>query len=238
MVEAGQIDWGAHDNDGAYVLRAMQSADETLAYLMDYADAHPDTLLIVTADHETGGMGFSCGQIDDATMELPSGATHTTPFDFAVATESFDDLTEQTMSYAGMVDSINADLYLEDFEPNSEYPIEDGIQELIALVDEHTGHSLSEEQAMQVLHVEPTTATLPQPQPQPQGPDRFHPHDTFRNRLSMQLVDDTHLLWSTGTHTSTPVPIMAMGKPEFAEQVRGHGHSVAIGALIFAALND
>ena len=50
MVEAGQIDWGAHENDGAFVLEAMKRADETLLYLLDYVQHNPDTLLLVTAD--------------------------------------------------------------------------------------------------------------------------------------------------------------------------------------------
>ncbi len=234
MVEAGQIDWGAHDNDGAYVLEAMREADETLLYLMDYVAQNPDTLLVVTADHETGGMGFSYGQIDDIITPLPSGDDHTTPFNFAVANESFSYLTSQTMSYAGMVDSIASDLYLDDFEPNPEYTLEQGAQDLVDLVIEHTDHDFTMEQAMEVLYVEPGTEILPQPH----GHDRFYPHDPFRNRLSMQFVDDTHLVWSTGTHTNTPVPIFAVGSEEYAGRVRGYGHAVEVGHIIFAALNN
>lgn len=234
MVEAGQIDWGAHDNDGAYVLEAMKEADNTLNYLMSYAQKNPDTLLLVTADHETGGMGFSYGQMGADTSELPSGGINTVLFDFARAEESYGYLAQQTMSYAGMVDSIAAELYLDDFVPNPAYPLEDGVQELIARVSEHTGHTLTEEQAIEVLYVEPDTTTLPQPH----GHDDFYPHNPFRNRLSMQFVDDTHLVWATGTHTSAPVPIMAVGNPKYAQQVVGYGHSVDVGNIIFAALNN
>ena len=232
MVEAGQIDWGAHDNDGAYVLEAMKEADDALLYLMDYVEQNPDTLLIVTADHETGGMGFSYAQADDNTDELPFCDTHTASFDFPLAEESYHYLTQQTMSYAGMVDAIASNLYLDGFVPNPEYPIEQGVQDLITMVSEHTGHTLTEEQAMEVLYVDPDTGTVPH------GYDRFYPHNPFRNRLSMQFVDDTHLVWATGTHTSTPVPIMAIGNPDYAQQVLGYGHSVNVGNIIFAALNN
>ncbi len=55
MVEGGQIDWAGHANDGANVIGDVIGLDEAVQEGLDYAAIHPDTLVIVTADHETRG---------------------------------------------------------------------------------------------------------------------------------------------------------------------------------------
>lgn len=62
MVEAAHIDKNSHSNDGEGMVDAVQSFDKTLAYVLDYAKKDGDTLVIVTADHETGGITFTDGQ--------------------------------------------------------------------------------------------------------------------------------------------------------------------------------
>ncbi len=57
MVEGGNIDYGGHANDGATVIKEVIKFDEALREAYDFYLKHPDeTLIIVTADHETGGM--------------------------------------------------------------------------------------------------------------------------------------------------------------------------------------
>lgn len=56
MVEGGRIDHAGHGNDAAALLGEMFELDETLATLREYAARHPDVALIITADHETGGV--------------------------------------------------------------------------------------------------------------------------------------------------------------------------------------
>lgn len=57
MVEGGNIDWAGHDNDGITIVREVLAYDKVLQKAYDFYLAHPDeTLIIVTADHETGGM--------------------------------------------------------------------------------------------------------------------------------------------------------------------------------------
>ena len=55
MVEGSQIDWGSHQNDVAYITREMLDFDKAIGIALDYAAKHKNTLVIVTADHETGG---------------------------------------------------------------------------------------------------------------------------------------------------------------------------------------
>jgi len=59
MIEGGQIDWASHDNDAAAVIASTIGFDRAVKAAKDFASANGDTLIIVTADHETGGMKVS-----------------------------------------------------------------------------------------------------------------------------------------------------------------------------------
>ena len=55
MIEGSQIDWAGHGNNADYMLAEMQDINKVIGLCFDYADANPGTLVIITADHETGG---------------------------------------------------------------------------------------------------------------------------------------------------------------------------------------
>lgn len=60
MVEGGNIDHAGHANDGGTVIKEVLNFQEALKIAYDFYLAHPDeTLIVVTADHETGGMGLA-----------------------------------------------------------------------------------------------------------------------------------------------------------------------------------
>lgn len=56
MVEASQIDWCGHRNDIACAMSEMHDFATTLQFVKTFIDANPDTLLVATADHSTGGL--------------------------------------------------------------------------------------------------------------------------------------------------------------------------------------
>ncbi|GIM95402.1 alkaline phosphatase [Paractinoplanes toevensis] len=56
FVEEEAVDEFAHNNNGRRTLQAMGELEKAVTVARDYAAAHPDTLLIVTGDHETGGL--------------------------------------------------------------------------------------------------------------------------------------------------------------------------------------
>lgn len=59
MVEAGKIDYAAHCNDAAATIWDTLALDDAVAEAYEFYKAHKDeTLIIVTADHETGGMAM------------------------------------------------------------------------------------------------------------------------------------------------------------------------------------
>lgn len=55
MIEGAQIDWGGHDNDAEYLISELIDFDNTIGVALDFAKLNGETLVIVTADHETGG---------------------------------------------------------------------------------------------------------------------------------------------------------------------------------------
>ena len=59
MVESAIIDGYGHNNDAEGMVEEMQEFDRTLRALVAYVKKHPNTLLVVTADHETGGTSVS-----------------------------------------------------------------------------------------------------------------------------------------------------------------------------------
>jgi len=56
MVEGSMIDWGAHANDAQYTVEEMLDFDQTIGVALEFAARDRETLIIVTADHETGGL--------------------------------------------------------------------------------------------------------------------------------------------------------------------------------------
>jgi alkaline phosphatase len=61
MVEGSQIDWECHGNDIFGVWKETIEFDDAVKVALDFAEKNPDTLVVVTADHETGGLGLSTG---------------------------------------------------------------------------------------------------------------------------------------------------------------------------------
>lgn len=58
MIEGSQIDFACHDRDSAYLVNEMHDFNNAINVVLDFAKANPNTLVIVTADHETGGLSI------------------------------------------------------------------------------------------------------------------------------------------------------------------------------------
>lgn len=69
MLEGSQIDWGGHANDAKYVVDEMVDFDKAIGAVLDFAEKDGNTLVIITADHETGGMALTNGDMQNGTVE-------------------------------------------------------------------------------------------------------------------------------------------------------------------------
>ena len=65
MVEGGKIDWACHSNDAATLFREVIDMDEAVQVAYEFYEQHPDeTLIVITADHETGGIVLGTGEYE------------------------------------------------------------------------------------------------------------------------------------------------------------------------------
>tara|TARA_B100001769_G_scaffold265503_1_gene250808 strand:- start:1172 stop:2224 length:1053 start_codon:yes stop_codon:yes gene_type:complete len=66
LVEGSQIDWGGHDNDSEHMISEMLEFDRTVEKVFDFVNIDKNTTVIITADHETGGVAIIDGNIEDS----------------------------------------------------------------------------------------------------------------------------------------------------------------------------
>ncbi len=108
MVEGSQIDWGGHDNNSEYIIREMIDFDNAIKKALDFAEKDGETLVIITADHETGGYAIIDGNMDGS--ELVGGfstkkhsATMIPVFAFGKGAEDFSGIYENTEIFYKMM---------------------------------------------------------------------------------------------------------------------------------------
>ena len=88
MCEGGKIDWSGHANDAATSIHETLALSDAVQVAVDFAAEHPDeTLILVTADHETGGMtiGFATTAYDTHFDYLTHQKISFTDFDSVIA---------------------------------------------------------------------------------------------------------------------------------------------------------
>ena len=70
MIEGAHIDKHSHNNSDAEMTEALLEFDRTVEFALDYAKRDGETLVVVTADHETGAIVFN----DDGAYSFTSGS--------------------------------------------------------------------------------------------------------------------------------------------------------------------
>ena len=112
MVESGKIDWAGHANDALANIYDTLAFDEAIQVAVEFAKQHPDeTLIVVTGDHETGGMtiGYAATGYDTAFDILRNQKCSFVAFDEMVAERiaagdfSFDVLMDMVKENFGLV---------------------------------------------------------------------------------------------------------------------------------------
>jgi len=69
MIEGSQIDWACHNNDAPYMEAELADFETMLKIVLDFAERDGNTLVLVTADHETGGLVLLNGNIEKGKNE-------------------------------------------------------------------------------------------------------------------------------------------------------------------------
>ena len=180
MVEAGQIDWTAHNNDAGALLHELLQFDDVLNSVLSWVETRNDTLLIVTADHETGGFGFSYHQQQQPDLKQQ------VPLDF-VSPDVLKQLYQQSKgSYAILADTYQ---YSDQLSEQASYFAQE--------VKQHLSITLTTEQATAILSSDFSDY------------DPFYVYHAEKplNKLAAFIAKERGIVWSTGTHTAAPVPV-------------------------------
>lgn len=200
MVESGKIDWAGHANDAKANIGEVLAFEEAIQEAINFAKVHPEeTLIIVTGDHETGGM--TIGQA-------------TTGYDIAIEM-----LENQKMSYIAfdeLLDKMieeNPNLTFEDVMPvitenfglKDEYKDGEGDKPYMAL-------ELSDSEVNRLKKAFDETMTEERIE---EDEEEYYRLYGGYNPLSVTL---THILnnkagigWTSYAHTGVPVPVYATG---------------------------
>jgi alkaline phosphatase len=101
MIEGSQIDWGGHANNTIYLVNEMLDFDQTIGKALEFAANDGETLIVVTADHETGGMALTGGDMKTGMVKgaFPTGehtAVMVPVFAYGPGAENFTGIMENT----------------------------------------------------------------------------------------------------------------------------------------------
>lgn len=110
MVEGSMIDWGGHGNDMEFLVTEMIDFDDAIGVALDFAEKDGNTLVIVTADHETGGFTLSSGENYDDIKGTFSTGGHSAALlpvaAFGPGSELFRGVYENTEVFHKMLKSV------------------------------------------------------------------------------------------------------------------------------------
>jgi len=115
MIEGSQIDWGGHANNTGYVTSEMIDFDQAIGEALRFAQTDGNTLVIVTADHETGGMSLTAGNTAQGTVEAKfTTGGHTgvmvPVFAYGPGAEAFSGMYPNTAIYFKMMEALGLPL--------------------------------------------------------------------------------------------------------------------------------
>ena len=109
VIEGSQIDWGGHDNDSKMVISEFIDFDSAIKEALEFAKNDCNTLVVVTADHETGGMSLNGGEINNVNIKFNTKShtgTMVPVFSFGPSSETFRGIYENTQIFYKLRESI------------------------------------------------------------------------------------------------------------------------------------
>jgi len=238
MVEAGQIDWAGHANDTGLMLHEMLRADEMLGVVLDWVKDRDDTLVVVTADHETGGFGFSYNGYDVLREEKVSNkmfkdGIYRSKFNYGDFS-TLDKLYKQGKSNSNILREI------------SKWDESDRtIPKIKKHFESHTEYNFSSKDISKVMHSS-KNKFFKKDHPS-LGADKFPTINDFSsfyiygervrpNIVARVLAHKQNVVWATATHTSTPVAMVTVGPKSLTKEFDGIMHATQVGRKTFKAL--
>lgn len=118
MIEGSQIDWGGHSNQFDYVMSELHEFDDVIGTCLEFAKKDGETLVIVTADHETGGLSILKGSTPEKLKVNFSSDYHTAElipvFAYGPGAELFQGVYENTEIYYKIRQALMWDVGQED----------------------------------------------------------------------------------------------------------------------------
>ncbi len=182
MVEGGAIDWACHGNDAATVIRDVIEFDDAIEVAFRFYMKHPDeTLIIVTADHETGGMSLGNS---DYTLNLKALQNQRVSSDVLT-----DDIKALHAQYANKLKWKQVKAYLSDNL---------GLYTRIPLSKEQDA-ALQAQFKKMMKNKADDVKTL------------YKDIDGLSNEALRIINKDSKIGWTTGSHTASAVPVFAVG---------------------------
>jgi alkaline phosphatase len=223
------------------MLHQMLKFDEAIAAVYDWVAERDDTLVVITADHETGGFGFSYSRKD-----LPEGDTSVGGL-FSDVTAGYkpnfnfgdyailDKLYEQKKDFYNIWYQAGGDLG--DVEPTAEA--------LMVAMNANTSFPITLAEAEKVVAHEDNAYRVADHKylaaaqfPKIDDFEEFYVYgeEVHMNLMGRALGKHQNTVWGTGTHTHTPVGVIAWGPKAGTDLFRGLMTHVEVGGKMFEAL--
>jgi len=234
MIEGGQIDWTGHQNDTGGTLHEMISLNETVNWVHEWVRKHPDTVLIVTSDHETGNFAFGYNVLNIPPSEKLSGEkfkdqVYQPIFNYGERS-TLDKIYQQKKTLRQMWKDFNQLDLSERNEAN-----------LIKMVKQTTGYKLSAEKSKKILSLKPnpyylkwhhTLKKMMVPLADDFTPFYYEPRITPICLIGRAIGPEQSVTWGTGGHTATPVPVFSQGPQKALDQIKGFTNHTELGLAL------
>ncbi len=111
MVEGSQIDWAGHKRNGEYVTEEVLDFDRAVGKVLEFAAKTSNTLVVITADHECGGMtiedgNFETGKIDADFTSFSHTGVMVPIFAFGAGATDFAGVMQNTQIFEKIVSAL------------------------------------------------------------------------------------------------------------------------------------
>lgn len=203
MVEGGKIDWAGHANDIATAVHEVMAFDDAIGVALDFLERHPnETLVVVTSDHETGGLalGFRGTRYQTDLQVLRRQTTSGVLF-----------IKNELATYK------RAHPWKSEDESNIDEPMKALIKSCFGL----EWKKLSDYHREKLEAAYDASFGQVKADPRPSGHDLdgitevdyldYGGTDPLTVTLTHMVANEAGLQWATSSHTAVPVPVMAAG---------------------------